>query len=154
MTDNADRPVGSGQSDDLLEARPQPASRTAKVLARAEERKRRAEPADARTYAFARVVLRLLFGVCVGPEIVGRENVPRRGPLLVVGNHLSFLEPGLVPDGGDHVPVDRAGGEPVVSEAVQVSVRVLVDVDQLEPLERHRVGAHRPAPVEEVRVED
>jgi 1-acyl-sn-glycerol-3-phosphate acyltransferase len=66
------------------------------VLARAEERKRRAEPADARTYAFARVVLRLLFGLCVGPEIVGRENVPRRGPLLVVGNHLSFLEPPLM----------------------------------------------------------
>src|SRR2546423_15383513 len=93
MTDSAGRPAGSGQSDDLLGARPQPASRTAKVLARAEERKRRAEPADALTYAFARVVLRLLFGPCVGPEIAGRENVPRPGPLLVVGNHLSFLEP-------------------------------------------------------------
>jgi len=67
-----------------------------RTLAEAEERKRKAEPPDARTYALAQFVGKAVFGACVGPRVVGLEHVPREGPLLVVANHLSFLEPPLI----------------------------------------------------------
>lgn len=67
-----------------------------RTLAEAEERKRRAEPPDARTYALAQVAGRAVFGLCVGPRVIGREHIPREGPLLVAANHLSFLEPPLI----------------------------------------------------------
>jgi 1-acyl-sn-glycerol-3-phosphate acyltransferase len=72
------------------------ASLIERTLAEAEERKRRAEPPDARTYALAQLVGKVVFGACVGPRVVGLEHVPREGPLLVVANHLSFLEPPLI----------------------------------------------------------
>lgn len=67
-----------------------------RTLAEAEERKRRAEPPDARTYALARVVGKTIFGACIGPRVTGLEQVPPTGPLLVVANHLSYLEPPLI----------------------------------------------------------
>src|SRR6185437_13599470 len=71
----------------------QPVSRT---LRQAEARKRHAQPPDARTYALARLCMRALFKVCVGPTVLGLEHVPRTGPLLIVANHLSYLEPPLL----------------------------------------------------------
>lgn len=35
----------------------------------------------------------LAFGVLTDLEINGRENLPRSGPLLIVGNHFSFIDP-------------------------------------------------------------
>ncbi|MGN6562002.1 MAG: lysophospholipid acyltransferase family protein, partial [Thermomicrobiales bacterium] len=70
-----------------------PVSRT---LRQAEARKRHAQPPDARTYAVARLCMRTLFKVCVGPTVLGLEHVPRTGPLLIVANHLSYLEPPLL----------------------------------------------------------
>ena len=67
-----------------------------RVLAQAEERKRRAQPADPGTYTLALIVAALLFKVFVGPRVLGRRNVPKTGPLLVVANHLTYLEPPLV----------------------------------------------------------
>ena len=51
------------------------------------------------TYAFLRWVMRMLvhtvlFGLFT---MVGRERVPQEGPLLVCGNHISTLDPPLVP---------------------------------------------------------
>jgi len=51
------------------------------------------------TYAFLRWVMRMLvhtvlFGLFTQ---VGRERIPRHGPLLVCGNHISTLDPPLVP---------------------------------------------------------
>lgn len=34
-----------------------------------------------------------VFGMFADVEVVGRENMPETGPLLVVGNHFSFLDP-------------------------------------------------------------
>jgi len=70
--------------------------RAARALAEAEERKRRAEPPDARTYALAQVISRGVFGLCIGEKVIGRDRVPREGPLLIVANHLSYLEPPLL----------------------------------------------------------
>jgi 1-acyl-sn-glycerol-3-phosphate acyltransferase len=33
------------------------------------------------------------FGALTHLEIIGRENLPERGPLIVVGNHFSFVDP-------------------------------------------------------------
>ncbi len=71
-------------------------SRLERTLAEAEERKRRAVPPDARTYALARLAGKVVFGACTGPRVIGLEHVPRGGPLLVVANHLSYLEPPLI----------------------------------------------------------
>ncbi|MCD6302274.1 MAG: 1-acyl-sn-glycerol-3-phosphate acyltransferase [Anaerolineae bacterium] len=39
---------------------------------------------------------RLAFSVLVDMEIEGRENLPTSGPLIVVGNHFSFLDPAVL----------------------------------------------------------
>ena len=100
MRQDDEEVVMRGSGDEPTESPPAPAAapvvRTSKALARAEERKRRAQPPDPRLYLLARLLMRLLFGLAIGPEVVGRENVPRTGPLLVVGNHLSYLEPPLI----------------------------------------------------------
>jgi 1-acyl-sn-glycerol-3-phosphate acyltransferase len=51
------------------------------------------------TYAFLRWVMRMLvYTVLAGLFTqVGRERVPREGPLMVCGNHISTLDPPLVP---------------------------------------------------------
>ncbi len=53
-------------------------------------------PPAARAYRLGRTLCRLALRTLVRPEVVGLEHVPREGPLLVVGNHLSFLEPPLI----------------------------------------------------------
>jgi len=47
-------------------------------------------------YAVYRLLTRLLVALLVRPEVVGRERVPRTGPLLVVANHLAFFDPPLI----------------------------------------------------------
>ena len=46
--------------------------------------------------AFLRRVVDLFFVSFTDLEIVGSENLPRKGPLLVVANHFSFLDPVLM----------------------------------------------------------
>lgn len=65
-------------------------------LAVAEARKRRSEPAPHALHLLARLASRVVFGLLLGFRVIGRQHVPRSGPLIVVGNHLSFLEPPLV----------------------------------------------------------
>jgi 1-acyl-sn-glycerol-3-phosphate acyltransferase len=73
-----------------------PGSKAARALAQAEQRMREARPPDARLYAFGRLLGKVLFGACTGERVTGLEHVPREGPLLVVANHLSYLEPPLI----------------------------------------------------------
>jgi 1-acyl-sn-glycerol-3-phosphate acyltransferase len=91
MTDSE---PGAGQ--EVAPATAKAPSRLERTLAEAEERKRRAIPPDARTYALARLAGRIAFGACTGPRVTGLEHVPCGGPLLVVANHLSYLEPPLI----------------------------------------------------------
>lgn len=46
--------------------------------------------------AFLRRMVDLFFVSFTDLEIVGGENLPRKGPLLVVANHFSFLDPVLM----------------------------------------------------------
>ncbi|MDP3047250.1 MAG: lysophospholipid acyltransferase family protein [Chloroflexota bacterium] len=47
-------------------------------------------------YRFANLVLRLFFYLLTRLEITGRDNVPPTGSLMVVLNHVSFLDPPLL----------------------------------------------------------
>lgn len=93
-------PADGARPDGAAEERRAPALVSAptqnKTLALAEERKRRAQPANPCAYAICWLAARLLFRSFVRVEVSGLEQVPRRGPLLVVGNHLSYLEPPLL----------------------------------------------------------
>lgn len=91
-------PDGDKAGTPVTETKPQGrgASLIERTLAEAEERKRQAKPPDARTYGLAQLTGKAIFGACVGPRVIGLEHVPREGPLLVVANHLSYLEPPLI----------------------------------------------------------
>lgn len=41
---------------------------------------------------------RLAFALLSNLEVIGRENVPQEGPLIVVANHFSYLDPALMVD--------------------------------------------------------
>ncbi len=49
-----------------------------------------------RVYDAARLVLRILFWIFLDCEIEGVEHFPQRGPVIVMINHISFLDP-LIP---------------------------------------------------------
>lgn len=40
-----------------------------------------------------RAAIRLLLGLLAEVKVEGKENLPKRGPLLLVANHFSFLDP-------------------------------------------------------------
>ena len=42
---------------------------------------------------FLRRLSRIAFGILSKFEVAGRENLPQAGPLLVVANHFSFVDP-------------------------------------------------------------
>jgi 1-acyl-sn-glycerol-3-phosphate acyltransferase len=62
---------------------------------------------------FVRRILRRLINLAMGAltdlEIIGRENFPVNGPLLVVGNHFSFMDPIAVINVSPW-PIDFLGG--------------------------------------------
>ncbi|MFJ8357330.1 lysophospholipid acyltransferase family protein [Streptomyces sp. NPDC093984] len=43
-------------------------------------------------YSLARLVLAPLLRLIYRPVIRGRDNVPRRGPVILASNHLSFID--------------------------------------------------------------
>ncbi|MDI7275887.1 MAG: lysophospholipid acyltransferase family protein [Anaerolineae bacterium] len=43
-------------------------------------------------YRFLRAIVRLFFTVCSDYVVVGRENLPQRGPLIVAVNHIHTLD--------------------------------------------------------------
>ena len=47
-------------------------------------------------YGAIRRFVRVLFAIVYRARIIGAENVPRSGPLLLVANHQSYLDPPLV----------------------------------------------------------
>lgn len=47
-------------------------------------------------YAFARFIAFLLFKIFFHLEIIGRDNFPKSGPVIITPNHTSFLDPIIV----------------------------------------------------------
>ncbi|MFB7892858.1 lysophospholipid acyltransferase family protein [Microbacterium sp. NPDC056044] len=54
-------------------------------------------PRPGAIYFLGRVVLRPLFWLMYRPRIVGRANVPERGPVLLASNHLASLDTVIIP---------------------------------------------------------
>ncbi len=54
-------------------------------------------PRPGAIYFLGRVVLRPLFWLLYRPRIVGRDNVPERGPVLLASNHLASLDTVIIP---------------------------------------------------------
>jgi 1-acyl-sn-glycerol-3-phosphate acyltransferase len=53
------------------------------------------EPIEMLFHRFAKSILRGLLAILLDYEVVGLENVPRKGPLIVAINHMNFLDPVL-----------------------------------------------------------
>ena len=49
-----------------------------------------------RIYSFCRWAARMVFRLLYGVRIVGEDRVPAEGPVLLVANHGSFLDPPVV----------------------------------------------------------
>lgn len=49
------------------------------------------------TYRFLRLILALVAYVTLRPQAVGLHNVPRRGPVILASNHLSFIDSLMIP---------------------------------------------------------
>lgn len=47
-------------------------------------------------YYVARAIVWILFNLLTHRQVIGRENVPSQGPLLVVANHLNLSDPPLL----------------------------------------------------------
>jgi 1-acyl-sn-glycerol-3-phosphate acyltransferase len=47
-------------------------------------------------YRFCRSLFRFFFGVFCGWEVFGAENLPQKGPVLVIANHFSYWDPVVV----------------------------------------------------------
>ncbi|HEY8481149.1 MAG TPA: lysophospholipid acyltransferase family protein [Spirillospora sp.] len=48
-------------------------------------------------YTFMTLVVRPILWLVFRPRVVGGENVPRYGPLIVASNHLSFIDSFIIP---------------------------------------------------------
>lgn len=107
-------------------------------------------------YWVVKAILRPLLAVIFRPWTEGRENVPREGPAIIAGNHLSFADHFFAPlpvprrvtflakaeyfnghglkglisraffRGMGEIPVDRAGGE-ASERALATGLRVLAE---------------------------
>ncbi|WP_407320014.1 lysophospholipid acyltransferase family protein [Isoptericola halotolerans] len=49
------------------------------------------------TYRILKLVLSLLVYVFLRPQVSGLHNVPRRGPVIIASNHLSFIDSIILP---------------------------------------------------------
>lgn len=47
-------------------------------------------------YRFAKLVFRVILLIWTRKDVVGLENVPRRGPLIFASNHVNMLDPALL----------------------------------------------------------
>lgn len=43
-------------------------------------------------YKISRIILGFLFKIYYNPKIIGKENIPKEGPILVVGNHIHVFD--------------------------------------------------------------
>ena len=53
--------------------------------------------ATALFYRFAKLAVGLVLLIWTRKQVVGLENVPKKGPVILASNHVSMLDPGLLP---------------------------------------------------------
>lgn len=47
-------------------------------------------------YRFAQLLVRIVFGTTVRIRVTGREHLPKSGPYLLICNHISHFDPGIL----------------------------------------------------------
>lgn len=59
--------------------------------------------------AILRQMTTMAFGLLSNFQVIGQENIPPRGPILVVANHFSFIDPAVMVRAIPH-PIEFVGG--------------------------------------------
>ena len=62
-------------------------------------------------FPIANVIFKGLMGIFADYSVVGRENIPTRGPLIVVSNHLANIDPAIVASALNRPPLFMAKKE-------------------------------------------
>ena len=47
-------------------------------------------------YRFVQLLFSILFRIIYRLRVIGRENIPRKGPVVIACNHVSLLDPPMV----------------------------------------------------------
>lgn len=91
---------------------------------------------------FLNVILRMLFKIVLKLEIAGMENVPRQGPLILMINHVNFLDPvltvGLMPRGVTAFSKIETLGYPVLGFFIRLYGVVRVRRGEVDRRALHR----------------
>ena len=62
-------------------------------------------------YRISRPTLGTLFKLWYRPKIIGRENIPKEGPIILVGNHVNIMDQCNVAEAVNH-HICQVIGEP------------------------------------------
>ena len=57
------------------------------------------------TYFISRLIYKIILTLFFKLEVVGRKNVPRKGPFIMAANHMSYVDPAVVGVACNTVPI-------------------------------------------------
>ncbi len=47
-------------------------------------------------YKFAKTVVKIIFSLIFKIKVIGKENIPKNGPVIICSNHISNFDPPVV----------------------------------------------------------
>lgn len=95
------------------------------------------------TWRFALGILRTGYGLFWRRQVIGHENVPREGPVILVGNHQSFLDIPLMAIAVDHRHVAFAARRSLIDNPFLRFIFARVGVILVDPSRGDRATLRR-----------